>query len=133
MNITRVERDGVEFFTIDATGESGMSESGLARLCGVTHQAINKLLQKSVATNPPEKGLDSSPDMGFPLATSDLPESIRSLQGKKIELVLGSAYKNVKIIRDDVCAGVIEYYALDSRQPTPEAKYALRQFTRLAN
>ena len=29
MNITRVERDGVEFFTIDATGESGMSESGL--------------------------------------------------------------------------------------------------------
>jgi hypothetical protein len=28
MNITRVERDGVEFFTINATGESGMSESG---------------------------------------------------------------------------------------------------------
>ena len=34
MNITRVERDGVEFFTIDDTGESGMSEIGLARLCG---------------------------------------------------------------------------------------------------
>ncbi|NKB17286.1 MAG: hypothetical protein HC770_02850, partial [Pseudanabaena sp. CRU_2_10] len=45
MNITRVERDGVEFFTINATGESGMSESGLARLCGVTQQAISKLLQ----------------------------------------------------------------------------------------
>ncbi|NJL42235.1 MAG: hypothetical protein HC856_00180 [Pseudanabaena sp. RU_4_16] len=131
MNITRVERDGVEFFTINATGESGMSESGLARLCGVTHQAINKLLQKSVATNASQKSSDSSPDIGLPLATSDLPESIRALQGKKIELVLGSAYKNVKIIRDDVCAGVIEYYALDTRQPTPEAKYALRQFTRL--
>jgi hypothetical protein len=161
MNITRVERDGVEFFTIDATGESGMSESGLARLCGVAQQSINRLLHKSVTasppkkasnsspgmglpltandrqksksvtTNPPEKSSNSSPDMGLPLATSDLPESLRSLQGKKIELALGSAYKNVKIIRDDVCAGVIEYYALDSRQPTPEAKYALRQFTRL--
>jgi hypothetical protein len=131
MNITRVERDGVELFTIDATGESGMSESGLARLCGVTQQSINRLLHKSVTASPPKKASNSLSDMGLPLATNDLPESIRSLQGKKIELVLGSAYKNVKIIRDDVCAGIIEYYALDTRQPTPEAKYALRQFTRL--
>ncbi|NKB16929.1 MAG: hypothetical protein HC770_00405 [Pseudanabaena sp. CRU_2_10] len=55
MNITRVERDGVEFFTINATGESGMSESGLARLCGVTHQAINKLLQNQLQPMPLKK------------------------------------------------------------------------------
>ena len=48
MNITRVERNGVEFFTIDATGESGMSESGLARLCGVAPQTVNELLQNWV-------------------------------------------------------------------------------------
>ena len=41
MTITRVIRDDVEFFTNDATGESGMSESGLARLCGVTAMAVN--------------------------------------------------------------------------------------------
>ena len=50
MNITRVERDGVEFFTIDETGESGMSESGLAILCGVSHQAVNKVLRSLLAT-----------------------------------------------------------------------------------
>ena len=49
MNITRVERDGVEFFTIDATGESGMSEIGLARLCGVTRQSVSVFLRDLVA------------------------------------------------------------------------------------
>ena len=44
MNITRVERDGIEFFTIDETGESGMSESGLARLCNVTSRAVFKTI-----------------------------------------------------------------------------------------
>ena len=55
MNITRVERDGVEFFTIDETGESGMSESGLARLCGVTRVAVNKVVRMFLATYNSEK------------------------------------------------------------------------------
>ena len=50
MNITRVERDGVEFFTIDATGESGMSEAGLARLCCVSRQAVMKVLRETGVT-----------------------------------------------------------------------------------
>ena len=50
MNITRVERDGVEFFTIDATGESGMSEIGLARICGVTRQAVSLVLRDLMAS-----------------------------------------------------------------------------------
>jgi len=49
MTITRVIRDGVEFFTIDATGESGMSEIGLARLCGVARQSISQILSDMVA------------------------------------------------------------------------------------
>ena len=58
MNITRVERDGVEFFTIDETGESGMSEAGLARLCNVTPMAINKFIRSSLSTWDPEKSLE---------------------------------------------------------------------------
>jgi len=54
MNITRVERDGVEFFTLNATGESGMSESGIARLCGVAQQSIHAYL-KSLRTLPTGK------------------------------------------------------------------------------
>ena len=45
MTITRVIRDDVEFFTIDATGESGMSETGLARLCNVSRQSVSELLR----------------------------------------------------------------------------------------
>ena len=50
MTITRVIRDDVEFFTVDATGESGMSESGVARLCGVSSVAVNKMLRTNVVT-----------------------------------------------------------------------------------
>ena len=50
MNILRYEDNGIEFFTIQATGESGMSQSGLARLCGVGADSVNKLL-KSVMTS----------------------------------------------------------------------------------
>ena len=53
-NITRVIVDGIEFFTVDDTGESGMSESGLARLCGVSQQGVNKLL-RTRSTNDLEK------------------------------------------------------------------------------
>lgn len=46
-------------------------ESGLARLCGVTHQAINKLLHKSVTTNLSKKSSDSLSDKGLPVTTSE--------------------------------------------------------------
>lgn len=51
MTITRVIRDNVEFFTIDDTGESGMSQSALARLCGVSQQGVNKILHKMAETH----------------------------------------------------------------------------------
>ena len=62
MTITRVIRDNVEFFTIDDTGEPGMSESGLAVLCGVSQQAINKLLRSLVTTNDEQNNLKARLD-----------------------------------------------------------------------
>ena len=38
------EECGIEFYTVAATGESGISVSGLAVLCGVTKQSISKLV-----------------------------------------------------------------------------------------
>ena len=58
MNITRVERDGVEFFTIDATGESGMSESGVARLCGVAQVSVHRFISNSLIAWEQEKELN---------------------------------------------------------------------------
>ena len=63
MNITRVERDGVEFFTIDATGESGISESGLARLCGVSRQSIHELLRSLVSGKSVKRAFEPTPGL----------------------------------------------------------------------
>ena len=49
LEILRTEENGVEFFTVATTGESGMSQRGLARACGVVHSTIQKL-EKRVAT-----------------------------------------------------------------------------------
>jgi hypothetical protein len=116
MNITRVERDGVEFFTINATGESGMSESGLARLCGVTQQAISKLLQNSVTTKSPSECLGTFLGNDFRLQPSgDLAAQLRGLD-------------NATVIRSEFCSKVIEYYAFESKYKTKEALFAFRKF-----
>ncbi|MGB3208691.1 MAG: hypothetical protein WBB28_27190 [Crinalium sp.] len=110
--IIRQEQDGVEFFTIQATGESGMSQSGLARLCGTEPRRIAETLSKAVG------------DL-------NLPESLKPLQGKDFELAVGSSYKNATVIADWAIACIVEYYALDARKPTEEAKYAYRQFAKM--
>ena len=53
-----VERDGVEFFTIEETGESGMSESGIARLCGVVPSSVHRFITNNSLRWDHEKTLD---------------------------------------------------------------------------
>jgi hypothetical protein len=48
-SIIKSEENGIEFYTIAAMGESGMSQSGLAILCGV-HQSTVSKLEKSLMT-----------------------------------------------------------------------------------
>jgi hypothetical protein len=86
-----------------------MSASGLALMCGVAHSSINELLQKSVVGK-----LDV--------------ESLKPLQGKEFELKAKHSYKNARIIADWACGCIIEYYALDARRTTADAKRALRLF-----
>ncbi len=43
MTITRVFQDGVEFFTVIETGESGLSESGVSRLVGVSQKGSPRI------------------------------------------------------------------------------------------
>ncbi|WP_019498949.1 hypothetical protein [Pseudanabaena sp. PCC 6802] len=112
MNITRVERDGVEFFTIDATGESGMSESGLARLCGVAQQTVNELLQNWVTGK-------ARPEWLKPFTGNDFRSQAR-LQARGLN--------HVTVVRAEVCAAVIEYYAFESKYKTKEALFAFRKF-----
>jgi hypothetical protein len=112
MNITRVERDGVEFFTINATGESGMSESGLARLCGVARQTVSELLQNWIAGKTRPECLKLFTDKDF--------RSQVRLQAQGLN--------HATVVRSEVCAAVIEYYAFESKRKTKEALFAFRKF-----
>ena len=117
MNITRVERDGIEFFTIDETGESGMSESGLARLCNVTSRAVFKTISNMVYTWEADGSLKPNATKKF----SFIPKSVTNFsQGQN---------SNIKIISAALCARVIRYYALESKYKTQEALFALDKFS----
>ena len=116
MNITRVERDGVEFFTIDETGESGMSESGLARLCGVTRRSVDKVLRSLPATWEHEKSLEPQRN-----------RSIRLLPNKDITS-FRCQNSDINLVRAEACSKVIEHYAFESKYKTQEALFAYRKF-----
>ena len=122
MTITRVERDGVEFFTIDATGESGMSEVGLARLCGVSQQGINSWLKsiKSLITS------NSDQNDLYRLLGGNI-----CLQAKGLNTLEKSKIRNLSIVRADACAVANEHYAFYSKHKTPEALFAFQKFARL--
>jgi hypothetical protein len=116
MTITRVVRDDVEFFTIDATGESGMSESGLARLCGVTPMAVNKVLRNQLYTWEQDGSLE-------PRLRKYL--SFKPTDQRKIT---ECQFLNIKILSGELCARIIQYYAFESKHKTEEALVAFQKF-----
>ncbi|MEA5504762.1 hypothetical protein VB735_16905 [Halotia wernerae UHCC 0503] len=52
-DILRQEIDGIEYFTVASTGESGMSQRGLSRLCGVRLSTIQNLLENLTENKAP--------------------------------------------------------------------------------
>ena len=105
MNIIRRIDNGVEFFTVESTGESGMSVSGLARLCGVDQSAVTKLTKSVMSKKAPKR--------------------LKAFEGKELTLMSSAAYKNVKIYTAEYCAGVVKHYAFEGRE---EAEFALEKF-----
>jgi predicted DNA-binding protein YlxM (UPF0122 family) len=79
MTMTRTVIDGVEFFVNIKTGEVGISISGLARLCGVSHVAITNLLKrlKSLVTKTPPKKAQTHTGYDKSLVTKT-PKSVMS-------------------------------------------------------
>ena len=119
MNITRVERDGVEFFTIDETGESGMSESGLAHLCGIAKSSLHEFVSNRSFGWEQEKELNPR---------------FRKVIGCSVKLAKDARpgqNSNIKILSSTVCARVIEHYAFESKHKTEQALVAYRKFAEL--
>jgi transcriptional regulator with XRE-family HTH domain len=102
-----IETDGVEFYTDITTGKSGISQTGLATLCGVSRQAVSKLIN-SLSTHPTSDFLKDLLDKGFQVA--DL--STKTPSG----LILCSS---------ELSVAVIMHYASTGKK---EAIFALTKF-----
>jgi hypothetical protein len=111
MSFTRVEQDGLEFYTLKANGASGMSISALARLCRVNDKAIAYLL-KQIARNKVHA------------------ERLKPLVGKEIYLGTDLGF-GARIVRAEICSGIIRYYAFESRFKNETAQYSFEKFAEM--
>ncbi len=117
MNIETVKPqviDGVEFYVNNDGSCTGLSISGLARLCGVSRKAISLLVN----------ALDGG--------TSTVPKQLECLRGNVfLAEVRGEAtggFDEAKIISHVAAAKIIKYYACDSKAANDMAKVALDRF-----
>lgn len=106
-----------EFYTVEQTGESGMSQSGLAALCGVTQPAIFGL-EKTLISRAPSRSLE--PFVGKRLTL------ISSEDGPVF--VNGVPAGNLKIYTAAFCAAAIRHY---DRLGNEIAQYSIDQFTEM--
>lgn len=121
--VLRTESNGVEYFTVVATGESGMSQSGLARACGVTRQSLIKLektLVTKLSAKTPEpasaKGLTPATKKGFALSGKAPSKWLESFVGKGLTLVTNYSNSDAKtrgvtVYTAEFCAATIKHYA----------------------
>jgi hypothetical protein len=116
MSILRVVQDNVEFFTVEATGISGMSEMGLSRLVGVAHQSIHDLIQNILAGRSRSKCF--KPFVG----RSVILQVDTEIGGKKVL---------VNIVSSQICAVIINYYAFISASKTDTAYYSSLKFAEM--
>ncbi|MEG3882044.1 hypothetical protein QT972_32290 [Microcoleus sp. herbarium7] len=123
MEIIRKDEDGVEFYTIELTGQSGMSQSGLASLAGVTQQALSNL-EDTLTSRAPSETLYPFVGERLTLTTDDVTWTIS-----------GKPAGNLKIYKSSYCAAVLKHYADPERklvnitdQQRAVATYSLLKF-----
>jgi len=116
--IKPIDGDSTEFYTVEETGESGMSQNGLSKLCGVSQQAISGL-EKTLTSRSPSKWLEPFVGKDFAL-TSSVKDPTLTVNSVKAG--------NITIYKSAFCARVIQHYAFQGNEV---AQYSLDQFTDL--
>jgi len=111
IQMVQKEVDGIEFYVSIDGIQSGMSESGLARLCGVNRYAIQNLIKR---INDP--------------ANKELPKTLEPFTGKALEMQETANKDQAKVISSDLCAAIVEYYAFESKAANDTAKFSFRKF-----
>lgn len=103
--LRHVDPDGAEYFTVKATGQSGMSHSGLARFVGVRQPRISRWVKKVQQADP---------------LNNSLPKCLKPFAGCDLTLPGYFDFGRRNILSDGFCAAIIEYYASFSKQVTKE-------------
>ncbi len=99
------EKDYLDFYTVKANGECGMSQSTLAKLAGVDRTTISKLqtrLTKGGVEKAPSYYLQSYTNQGF--KGVKIEQAIYTIEGKNIG--------DLTIYKSDFCTAVITHYAM---------------------
>lgn len=112
------ETSTTEFYTVEATGESGMSQSGLAVLCGVSRQAIIGL-EETLVSRSPSRWLESLIGEDLTLVSNEVDPGL-TVNGRRVG--------NLRVYKASVCAKIIKHYAFQGNEV---AQYSLDQFTEL--
>jgi hypothetical protein len=107
-----------EFYTVEDTGESGMSQSGLSVLCGVTQQAISDL-EKTLTSKAPSRTLEPFVGKDLTLTSTDSDPGL-TVNGRRAGKL--TVYKAL------FCARTMQHYAYRGNEV---AQYSLDQFTEL--
>jgi hypothetical protein len=99
----RTKQDGIEFFTVKANGLSAVSVRGLARMCGVSHTAIEKLL--------------------IALGNQTAPKMLETLYGQELYLAtkIFRRGKEIAPIRSQVASLIIRYYDLQGKEAAAQS------------
>jgi len=117
-----IKKDGLEFYISPDGEEAGMSLTALAKLCDVSNTTLSDPSR--------DKGLLDKLSKPQPPKGWTAPKCLEHFQGRVFsQLLMGDNGGNpAKIIVDEVCAAVIEYYAFESKASNEVALYSLRKF-----
>jgi hypothetical protein len=116
----QIEYDGIEMGVLD-NGVPYISESGLARMCGIDRKALNRLAVHWREEKTKERGSainDLLVGSGYNHDTLYLKSALRS------------GYE-VNAYTEPVCLALLEYYAFVVKEPNEAAKNAFRSLARV--
>lgn len=105
MEIIKKDQDGVTFYTVAATGQSGMSQNGLAKLAGVSPKTLRNL-EATLRISAPSESLE-------PFVGKDVTLRIKD------PTIEGKSAGNLSVYKSLYCAAVLRHFAAEE-----EAKQA---------
>lgn len=115
--VNPVEHNGVKFYVSNDGKSVGLSQSGIARLVGGVSESSVRGILTALSANPKDRNL--------PLASALTP-----FEGQNPYLNISSRQQE-RVVRADIAAAIIEYYAFECRKPKEHAQQAFRQFAKI--